>query len=150
MSDRTRVSSPLAGEEGARRAAVGRRGGTRNLLPFAKQMRGEPTQAETKLWSLLRANRLGGLKFKRQEQIGNYIVDFVCFGSRLIVEADGAQHAEDERDGMRDAWLEGQGFRVLRFWNNDILANPEGVARVIADASQPPLPNPSPVEGEGL
>jgi very-short-patch-repair endonuclease len=113
-------------------------------------MRREPTGAEAKLWSMLRGQRLGGLKFKRQEQLGDYIVDFVCFGSRVIVEADGGQHAESARDTVRDAWLTGQGFRVLRFWNNEILGNPDGVARVILDAAQAPLPNPSPAGGEGL
>ena len=150
VTDRKSNPSPLVGEEGARRAAVGRRGGTRNLLPEAKRMRREPTEAEAKLWSMLRGQRLGGLKFKRQEQLGDYIVDFVCFGSPLIVEADGSQHAESASDAVRDSWLEGQGFRVLRFWNNDILKNPEGVARVILDAAQAPLPNPSPARGEGL
>ena len=144
------TSSPLAGEEGARRAAVGRRGGRRNLLPLAKRMRREPTKAEAKLWSMLRGQRLGGLKFKRQEQLGDYIVDFVCFSARLIVEADGSQHAESTGDAVHDGWLEAEGFRVLRFWNNDILGNPEGVARVILDAALPPLPNPSPTRGEGL
>lgn len=143
-------SSPLAGEEGARRAAVGRRGGKRDLLPLAKKMRREPTEAEARLWSVLRGKRLGGLKFKRQEQLGDYIVDFVCFGARLIVEADGSQHSESADDAVRDEWLQAQGFRVLRFWNNDILENPEGVARVILDAALPPLPNPSPARGEGL
>lgn len=150
MTLRQQSSSPLVGEEGARRAAVGRRGGTRDLLPLAKRMRREPTEAEAKLWSMLRAGRLGGLKFKRQEQLGDYIVDFVCFGSRLIIEADGSQHAENASDAARDAWMQAQGFRVIRFWNNDILENPEGVASVILDAAQPPLPNPSPARGEGL
>jgi len=113
-------------------------------------MRREPTEAEAKLWSVLRGQRLGGMKFKRQEQLGDYIVDFVCFGSRVIVEADGSQHADAARDAARDDWLSGQGFQVLRFWNNDILGNAEGVARVILDAAQPPLPNPSPARGEGL
>jgi very-short-patch-repair endonuclease len=150
VTDRSSTSSPLAGEEGAHRAAVGRRGGSRNLLPLAKRMRREPTDAEAKLWSILRGQRLSGLKFKRQEQLGDYIVDFVCFGSRLIVEADGSQHADSPGDAVRDDWLTAQGFRVLRFWNNDILGNPEGVARVILDAALPPLPNPSPARGEGL
>lgn len=119
-------------------------------MPLAKRMRREPTEAEAKLWSMLRGQRLGGLKFKRQEQLGEYIVDFVCFGSRLIVEADGSQHAGSADDAVRDEWLKAQGFRVLRFWNNDILKNPEGVARDILDAAQPPLPNPSPARGEGL
>ncbi|MBA3862617.1 MAG: DNA methyltransferase [Erythrobacter sp.] len=113
-------------------------------------MRREPTEAEAKLWSMLRGQRLGGLKFKRQEQLGDYIVDFVCFSARLIVEADGGQHSENKDDAVRDAWLTEQGFRVLRFWNNDILGNPEGVARLILDAAQGPLPNPSPEVGEGL
>ncbi len=143
-------SSPLAGEEGARRAAVGRRGGTRDFLSLAKRMRHEPTEAEAKLWSMLRGKRLGGLKFKRQEQLGDYIVDFVCFGEGLIVEADGGQHSESSDDAVRDAWLSEQGLRVLRFWNNDILGNPDGVARMILDAAQTPLPNPSPARGEGL
>jgi very-short-patch-repair endonuclease len=143
-------SSPLAGEEGARCAAVGRRGGTHNLLPLAKKMRREPTEAEAKLWSMLSGKRLGGLKFKRQEQLGDYIVDFVCFSARLIVEADGGQHSENEGDAVRDAWLNEQGFRVLRFWNNDILGNPDGVGRMILETGLPPLPNPSPARGEGL
>ncbi|WP_353653178.1 endonuclease domain-containing protein [Porphyrobacter sp. SLTP] len=150
MADLTSNSSPPAGEEGAHRAAVGRRGGKRSLLPLAKKMRREPTEAEAKLWSMLRGARLCGLKFKRQEQVGDYIVDFVCFGARLIVEADGGQHAESVHDAVRDDWLRAQGFRVLRFWNNDILGNPDGVARVILDAAQGPLPNPSPEMGEGL
>ena len=73
-----------------------------DLLPLAKRMRREPTDAERKLWSILRAKRLAGWKFKRQEQIDRYIVDFVCFGARLIVEADGSQHAETEADAARD------------------------------------------------
>jgi very-short-patch-repair endonuclease len=113
-------------------------------------MRREPTEAESKLWSILRGKRRFGLKFKRQEQLGDYIVDFVCFDARLIVEADGGQHAECAQDAVRDAWLKAQGFRVLRFWNNEILTNLEGVARVILDTAQPPLPNPSPTRGEGL
>jgi very-short-patch-repair endonuclease len=150
VTSRPQTSSPLAEEEGAHRAAVGRRGGKHDLLPLAKRMRREPTEAEAKLWSLLRGQRLGGLKFKRQEQLGDYIVDFVCFGARLIVEADGSQHSESARDAKRDAWLADQGFRILRFWNNEILGNTEGVSRLILDAALPPLPNPSPTRGEGL
>lgn len=143
-------SSPLAGEEGARRAAAGRRGGGRDLLLLAKQMRREPTEAEQRLWSILRAGRMSGAKFKRQEQIGDYIVDFVCFRRKLIVEADGSQHAENTRDIDRDDWLTSQGFRILRFWNNDILADADTVAQAILFALEPPLPNPSPAWGEGL
>lgn len=143
-------SSPLAGEEGARREAVGRRGGERNLLPLARRMRKAQTDAERKLWSMLRANRLNGWKFKRQEQIGDYIADFICFEARLIVEADGSQHAENLQDAVRDGYLNGQGFRILRFWNSDILTNPDGVATAILASLETPLPTPSPARGEGL
>ena len=113
-------------------------------------MRRQPTEAERKLWSLLRAKRLLSWKFKRQEQIGDYVVDFVCFGARLIVEADGSQHAENLGDKARDEYLKSERFRVLRFWNNDILANPEGVLTAILAVLEPPFPNPSPARGEGL
>jgi len=120
------------------------------LLKLAKRMRHEPTDAERKLWSILRAKRLAGWKFKRQQQIDHYIADFVCFGARPIVEADGSQHAENLADQIRTAYLEQQGFRVLRFWNRDILTNPDGVATAILVALETPLPNPSPARGEGL
>jgi very-short-patch-repair endonuclease len=113
-------------------------------------MRHEPTDAERKLWSILRAKRLVGWKFKRQQQLDRYIVEFVCFGARLIVEADGSQHAENPADEARTSYLERQGFRVLRFWNNEILTNPDGVATAILAALETPLPNPSPAMGEGL
>jgi len=148
--DRSKNSSPLAGEEGARREAVGRRGGKRDLLPLAKRMRSAQTDAEARLWSMLRAKRLDGWKFKRQEQLGDYIVDFVNFEKRLIVEADGSQHAESVADEKRDAYLSHEGFRVLRFWNNDVLTNLDGVAIAILAALETPLPNPSPARGEGL
>ena len=149
-------SSPLAGEEGARREAVGRRGGRApgavkgDLLTLAKRMRRESTDAERKLWSILRAKRLVEWKFKRQQQLDFYIVDFVCFSARLIVEAYGSQHAENVADEARTSYLEDQGFRVLRFWNIDILNNPDGVATAILAALETPLPNPSPARGEGL
>ena len=128
-------SSPLAGEEGARaHERVGRRGGTHNLLPLTKRMRREPTEAERRLWSLLRAGRMAGVKFKRQEQLGDYIVDFVSFSARLIVEADGSQHIASQTDKVRDDWLVSQRFRILRFWNNDILINTDAVAEAIFEA----------------
>jgi very-short-patch-repair endonuclease len=99
---------------------------------------------------MLRAKRLAEWKFKRQEQIGNYIVDFVCFKARLVVEADGSQHADSAGDAQRDAYLTRQGFRVLRFWNNDVLTNSDGVGTAILAALETPLPNPSPARGEGL
>ena len=87
-------------------------------------MRRSPTDAEKKLWQLLRGRRLTALKFRRQVPLGRYIVDFVCFEYHLVVEADGSQHAESPRDLVRDAWLAGQGFKILRFWNHEILTTP--------------------------
>jgi very-short-patch-repair endonuclease len=108
----------------------------------ATAMRWEPTEAETRLWSMLRAKRLGGTKWRTQVNFEDcYIADFVCFEHRLIVEADGGQHADNRHDERRDRWFEAQGFRVLRFWNNDILANSDGVATLILAALET---NPSP------
>ncbi len=101
-------------------------------------MRGAPTDAELRLWRLLRDRRLSGFKFRRQVPVGPYIVDFLCVGAKLIVEADGSQHAESLRDKARDAYLESQGWKVLRFWNNEVLQNREGVLETIfAHASRP-------------
>jgi len=111
-------------------------------------MRAKPTPAEHRLWQILRAKRLTGLKFKRQVAVDRYIVDFACLRERLIIEADGGQHAENARDAVRDAYLTAQGFRVLRFWNSDIFNNEEGVLTSILNALATPLPNPSPAEGE--
>jgi very-short-patch-repair endonuclease len=80
-----------------------------------------------------------------------YIADFVCFSRRLIVELDGSQHAESASDAKRDAFLQSQGFRVVRVWNNDLFTNQDAVAQLILSAlAAPPLPNPSPARGEGL
>ncbi|SFN84066.1 Very-short-patch-repair endonuclease [Formivibrio citricus] len=117
---------------------------------FAKHLRQNMTDAEQLLWQHLRAHRLGGAKFKRQQPIGPYIVDFVDFGARLIVEADGGQHNESATDLIRDAWLKTQGFRILRFWNNEILAcTDEVLERIWTELGCPLSPNPSPTRGEG-
>jgi very-short-patch-repair endonuclease len=93
----------------------------------ARAMRRIATEAEQKLWLLLRDRRLDGIKFRRQVPFGPYILDFVCFERRLVVEVDGGQHADSEIDKMRDARLHAEGFQVVRYWNNDVLKNPEGV-----------------------
>jgi very-short-patch-repair endonuclease len=90
------------------------------LQQRAKEMRREPVLYERRLWKLLRDRRLAGLKFRRQVVLGRYIVDFICFRHRLIVEADGPQHEDRAQDAARDEWLTGQGFRVLRFPNQQI------------------------------
>jgi very-short-patch-repair endonuclease len=146
-------SSPLAGEEGARGVAVGRRG---VALARARAMRREPTEAERILWRLLRAHRFADWKWRRQQPLGPYIVDFVCLEARVIVEADGLQHLESEYDRRRDAWLRAQDFRILRFSNNDVLARTDQVREAIyhalndeAAASSPPLPRPLSRKGRG-
>ena len=104
----------------------------RDDVPFpaksrARAMRAAPTEAERRLWYALRDRRMQTLKFRRQAPIGPYIVDFLCIAHRLIVEADGSQHAESKRDAVRDAWLASNGYRVLRFGNHDILTTRESV-----------------------
>ena len=114
-------------------------------------MRSQPTDAEHRLWQILRAHRFAGYKFRRQVPIDFYVADFICFRKRLIIELDGGQHAENKREQGRDVFLDEQGFRVLRIWNNDLFTNEEGVMTSILNALQsPPLPNPSPARGEGL
>ncbi|MQA66591.1 MAG: DUF559 domain-containing protein [Alphaproteobacteria bacterium] len=100
----------------------------------ARTLRQQPTDAERRLWSILRNRQLSGHKFRRQASIGRYIADFVCFESKLVVEVDGGQHANSRDDAKRTAWLESQGFRVVRFWNNDVLENIDGVAQSIRAA----------------
>jgi adenine-specific DNA-methyltransferase len=100
----------------------------RSNLGYAQRMRFAPTDAEAALWHNLRAGRLADHKFKRQQPIGNYIVDFVCFQRKLVVEVDGGQHVEAKpHDDLRTAWLETQGFRMIRFWNDDVLLRMERV-----------------------
>ena len=93
----------------------------------ARKMRREMTNAERKLWFLLRDRRFDGLKFRRQAPVGRYIADFICLRRKLIVEADGGQHFAGKSDLVRDRWLEGEGYSVVRYSNLDILKNPEGV-----------------------
>lgn len=103
-----------------------------NLTEAAKKLRKSMTDAELVLWQRLKAKQLDGLKFRRQEQIGRFIVDFVCFERGLVIEADGGQHAvEWAKDEERTQWLNSQGLTVLRFWNNDILTDTEGVMEAI-------------------
>ena len=126
----------------------------------ARHLRRQMTDSERALWRLLRGRRIEGHYFRRQVPIGRYIADFVCHEARLIIEADGSQHdTADPAEVGRTKFLQGQGYRVLRFWNNDILKNRESVYAVIAaalersaspspDAAAPP-PRPVPIKGEG-
>ncbi|HXP32343.1 MAG TPA: DUF559 domain-containing protein [Stellaceae bacterium] len=100
----------------------------------ARELRKSPTEAEARLWWRLRQKHLDGFRFRRQQPIGPYIVDFFCSAARLIIEVDGGQHAESEKDDTRTNWLEARGYRVLRFWNNDVLSNTEGALITILKA----------------
>lgn len=110
----------------------------------AKQLRTRMTDAEQRLWYRVRAHRFLNLKFKRQVPIGPYVVDFVCFEHKLIVEVDGGQHAENEADRRRDAWMRHEGYTVLRFWNDDVLKRTDivlgEVAKALASEQETPLP----------
>ncbi|HEX7129710.1 MAG TPA: endonuclease domain-containing protein [Rhodanobacteraceae bacterium] len=113
-------------------------------LEFARTLRQAMTDAERALWYQLRAKRLLGWKFRRQQLIGTYIVDFVCFEAKLVVELDGSQHAEQvDADARRTAWLESQGFRVLRFWNDAVLKEMGPVlAEILRNLPLSPTPLP--------
>ena len=143
------LPSPLAGEGGSRRLTDEGVPKQRKHSPappppvptveaFAqrqsKRLRKEMTDVERILWSNLRSRKFEKFKFRRQVPIGKYIVDFVCFERSMIVELDGSQHSESQHDQVRDAWLRAQKFRVLRFWNIDILQALDGTLRAIFDA----------------
>ncbi|WP_089726760.1 endonuclease domain-containing protein [Candidatus Thiosymbion oneisti] len=103
-----------------------------DLTKLAKNLRKNSTDAERMLWTHLRAHRFHGLKFRRQQPVGRYIVDFICFQKDLIIELDGGQHAERKvADRQREAFLKARGFRILRIWNNELMNNLEGSLRAI-------------------
>ena len=116
----------------------------------AQTLRNAATEPERRLWRYLR-RQLDGWKFSRQMPIGPYICDFLCREARLIVEVDGGQHSESKRDERRTAFLEAEGFRVMRFWNSDVMERMEGVliqlAAVLDDIGQSPPPPPSRLRG---
>ncbi len=114
-------------------------------------MRSEPTPAEQKLWFELRATRFAATKFRRQKVIGPYIADFAARVPMLVVELDGDSHAQQATyDDLRTAYLEEQGYRVLRFTNREVMTNMEGVLLALADAIRDPLSQPSPLKERGL
>jgi very-short-patch-repair endonuclease len=117
----------------------------------ARSLRSSMTEADRRIWFRLRAHRLNGASFRRQVPIDPYIVDFVCLEPRVVIEIDGGQHAESKRDVVRDEWLRSQDFVVLRFWNNDVLSNTDGVLEQIAEAlsTRPPPSLTLPRKGGG-
>jgi very-short-patch-repair endonuclease len=125
-------------------------------VPHARQLRRAMTAPERKLWWRLRELAPNGSHFRRQATIGPYFADFACHTTKLVIEIDGGQHgrpAQFKRDLRRDAYLRRNGYRVLRFWNNDVRENIEGVLSVIYDAlesrQKPPTPDPSPPQAGG-
>ncbi len=121
-----------------------------------RALRRNATRVELLLWNKIRSRQLGGFKFVRQEAIGRYVVDFVCRECRLIIEVDGGQHADNARDQIRDRWLREHNYRIMRFWNHDVLGNTNGVLETILAAllaEAPPHPvafgdRPLPASGE--
>jgi very-short-patch-repair endonuclease len=118
------------------------RGADESKTDRARRLRSTQTDAEAALWYWLRGRRLGGHKFVRQEPIGPYTVDFICRERRLIIEVDGGQHADSKSDATRDRWLSAHNYRILRFWNNHVLANMAGVLEVVATALAEAPPHP--------
>jgi very-short-patch-repair endonuclease len=124
----------------------------------ARALRRSMTDAERKLWRAIRDRQIAGAKFRRQVPIGKFVADFLCYELRIVIEVDGGQHANSVKDGIRDRWFRDNELRVLRFWNNEVLSNLQGVLEVIAReiGSLPPHPAPrassappSPARGEG-
>lgn len=124
---------------------------TRRTRGQAQQMRRSPTDAERRLWQLLRTLKPLGMHFRRQAPIGNCVADFAWYDGKFVIELDGSQHVDirSDYDRRRTAWLEAQGYRVLRFWNNDVLKTPRSVGEAILAAAQKknPTPDPSPQGG---
>jgi very-short-patch-repair endonuclease len=117
----------------------------------AKRLRHDETDAERKLWMHLRSRQMNGFKFRRQQPIGRYIVDFFCPERRVVVELDGGQHADQvQKDQRRTEFLNKAGYQVLRFWDNDVLTNTEAVVQQITTFVNHPSPPPSPSRGEGV
>jgi very-short-patch-repair endonuclease len=118
----------------------------------ARTLRHNMTEAEKRIWQILRSHGMNGYKFRRQVPIGRFIADFACHEARLIVEIDGGQHDRSSpQDAGRSGFLENQGYRILRFWNNEVLANPDGVHETIADEMRRITPTQTlPHQGGGL
>ena len=120
----------------------------KGLKNKAKRLRKELTETEKYLWKYLRNKQIEEFKFRRQQPIGKYIVDFINFEKKLIVEVDGGQHSiYENKDIIRDKYLKKEGYKILRFWNNEVLNNIEGVLEVIIN-NLSPSPKSSPLKGE--
>jgi len=115
----------------------------KRIVKLAKNLRKRPTDVENLLWLHLKSKNMAGLKFRRQQPIDEFIVDFVCFEKKLVIELDGGQHLKErniQKDKERDEWLKGRGYRVLRIFNNEVLENLEGVLDHIWNHCKSPSP----------
>jgi len=126
----------------------------RSVVATARKLRRNSTDVERKLWHRLRDKQVEGFRFRRQRPIGKYIVDFICLEAKLIVELDGGQHAESTvNDAKRTVFLESLGYRVLRFWNHEVIENIERVLERMCEelpvAQSPTPPSALPLAGEG-
>jgi very-short-patch-repair endonuclease len=120
----------------------GGRVGVKGLTGVARRLRKNSTDTEEHLWRYLRDRQIEGFKFRRQQPVGSYVVDFVNLEKKVVVELDGGQHAFDPGDKTRDEWLRTEGYKVLRFWDNQVFSNLEGVLESIRDALFTPHPGP--------
>ena len=119
-----------------------------HIRNYSRQLRKNQTDAEQRLWFLLRSGRFCCYKFRRQHPIGSFIVDFCCIDRRLIIELDGGQHVvQMKQDVKRTLYLSAEGYRVLRFWDNEVLKEIESVLKVILSALSNPHPTPLPPSG---
>jgi len=117
------------------------KGNTQRGKTFARKLRKSETDAERKIWQQLRSHNLNGAKFRRQHPIGPYVVDFICINEKLIIELDGSQHQQQQDyDAARTAFLEQSGYRVLRFWDDDVLLRTDDVMQAIFIALGSPSP----------
>ena len=122
--------------------------GVKSLAGAARKLRKHSTDTEQHLWRHLRDRQIEGFKFRRQQPIGRYVVDFVNLEKKVVVELDGGQHALDSGDKIRDEWLRAEGYKVLRFWDNQVFSNLEGVLENIRNGLLTPHPTLSP-KGRG-
>ena len=125
----------------------GKRVGVKGLTGVARKLRKYSTDTEQHLWRHLRDRQIGGFKFRRQQPVGRFVVDFVNLEKKVVVELDGGQHGLDPNDKIRYEWLRAEGYKVLRFWDNKVFSNLEGVLENIRNALLTPHPDPLP-QGE--
>jgi very-short-patch-repair endonuclease len=124
----------------------GKRVGVKALTGIARRLRKHSTNTERHLWGHLRDRQIEGFKFRRQQPVGRYVVDFVNLEKKVIIELDGGQHAVGPDDKIRDEWLRAEGYKVLRFWDNQVLSDLEGVLEAIRDFLLTRHPEPLPQE----